>query len=347
MHAPWDTARPPRASFASFIYGAESLIAYRAASMAARHPGAASPLTIHGAAGLGKTHLLRAIAGHLAEDGSGRAVCYVQAEVLAREVTAGVQRRRGDAVRGRYARADALLIDDLTALAGSTALLEDVAAIIDAVQGRGGQVVASGVGDPALIKGLPARLRACLCAGLVVRLGRLGLRTRLALARTLVGNTPVRFTEEALHALAHRASGAGELEAAIRRCATDAPRGSVVDAGLAVSVVCALARRAQDAPARCGVDDVVRAAGDAFGVERDGLLSVGRTATVVHARQVTMYLLHVDAGLTFAQIGRALARDHSTVLHGYGRIATAIAAGDAACGEAVAAVREALRDAAV
>lgn len=143
MHAPRDTARPPRASFASFIYGPESLIAYRAAWMAAQHPGTASPLTIHGAAGLGKTHLLRAIAGQLAEDGSGRAVRYVHAEALGRDVTVGVRRRRGDVVLGRYARADALLIDDLTALAGSTAFLEDVAAIIDAVQGRGGQVVAS------------------------------------------------------------------------------------------------------------------------------------------------------------------------------------------------------------
>ena len=345
MDAPQGTACPPRASFASFIYGPESLIAYRAARLAAWHPGAASPLTIHGAAGLGKTHLLRAIARQLAEDGSGRAVRYVPAEDLGRDMMTGVRRRTGDTVRGRYARADALLIDDLTALAGSAALLEEVAAVIDAVQGRGGQVVASGAGDPALIKGLPARLRACLCAGLVVRLGPPGLRTRLALARAVAGDTPVRFTEEALHTLAYRAGGAGELEAAIRRCVGAAPRGGMVDADLAVSVVRALARRAQDAPARCGVDSVLGAAADAFGVTRHALLSVGRTATVVQARQIAMYLLHVDAGLTFAQIGRALARDHSTVLHGYGRITAALAAGDPAIGEAVAVVREALRDA--
>lgn len=65
----------------------------------------------------------------------------------------------------------------------------------------------------------------------------------------------------------------------------------------------------------------------------------------MQARQIAMYLLHADAGLTFAQIGRALARDHSTVLHGHGRIAAALAAGDTAIGEAVAVVREALRDA--
>jgi len=341
------TGQPPRYSFASFVYGPESLLAYRAAFTVASTPGTVyNPLYIQSAPGMGKTHLLKAIAQQLAQRADLSNVLYVPAETLCQELTTSIRQRRSDAFRERYRSAGALLIDDLAVLAGRTAVLEDLTYTIDALREDGRQVVVSGEADPATIKGLPDRLRSRLASGLVVRIGKPSLRTRLALARNFATYTQTWFTEEALHVLAHRtAGGVNELETAVRRCAHLAPRGTVVGATMVRTVLSDLLRQAQNAPVRGDVDTILRAVCAEFGVTKDDLLSKKREATISQARQIAMYLLREDAGLTVARIGRELERDHSTVLHGCGRIETAIAKNDESIISAISAVRENLLDA--
>lgn len=341
------TGQPPRYSFASFVYGPESLLAYRAACSVANNPGTVyNPLYIQSAPGMGKTHLLKAIAQQLSQRSDIQNVLYVPAETLSQELTTSIRQRRSEAFRERYRSCSALLIDDLMVLAGRTAVLEDLTHTIDTLRENGRQVVVSGESDPAMIKGLPERLRSRLASGLVVRIGKPSLRTRIALARTFAAYTQTWFTEEALHLLAHRtAGGVNELETAVRRCAHLAPRGSVVGASMVRTVLSDLLRQAQNAPVRGDVDTILRAVCAEFGVTKDDLLSKKREATISQARQIAMYLLREDAGLTVARIGRELERDHSTVLHGCGRIETAIADSDESIIQAISAVRENLLDA--
>jgi chromosomal replication initiator protein len=323
------------------------LLAYRAAWSVANNPGTIyNPLYIQSAPGMGKTHLLKAIAQHLSQRSDSQNVLYVPAETLCQELTTSIRQRRSDAFRERYRSAGALLIDDLMVLAGRTAVLEDLTHTIDTLRENGRQVVVSGESDPAMIKGLPERLRSRLASGLVVRIGKPSLRTRVALARTFAAYTQTWFTEEALHLLAHRtAGGVNELETAVRRCAHLAARGTVVGAPMVRTVLSDLLRQAQNAPVRGDVDTILRAVCAEFGVTKDDLLSKKREATISQARQITMYLLREDAGLTVARIGRELERDHSTVLHGCGRIETAITDSDESIIQAISAVRENLLDA--
>lgn len=339
--------QPARYSFALFVYGPESLLAYRAAWSVANSPGSIyNPVYIQSAPGMGKTHLLKAIAQHLSQRADMPNVIYVPAETLCQEMTTSIRQRRAESFRERYRTASALIIDDLPVLAGRTAVLDDLTYTIDALRENGRQIVVSGESDPAMIKGLPERLRSRLTAGLVVRIGKPSLRTRLALARNFANNTQTWFTEEALHLLAHRtAGGVNELETAVRRCAHLAPRGTVVGAAMVRTVLSELLRQAQNAPVRGDVDTILRAVCAEFGVTKDDLLSKKREATISQARQIAMYLLREDAGLTVARIGRELERDHSTVLHGCGRIETAIADTDESIISAISAVRENLLDA--
>ncbi|HEY8286113.1 MAG TPA: DnaA/Hda family protein [Chloroflexota bacterium] len=338
--------QPPRNSFASFVYGPESLLAYRAAFAAAERPAEVyNPLYIQSTPGMGKTHLLKAIAQHLGQRSDMHNVIYVPAETLSQELTTSIRQRRSDAFRDRYRAAGALLIDDLPVLAGRTAVLEDLTYTIDALRESGRQVVVSGEGDPSMLKGLPDRLRSRLTSGLVVRIGKPSLRTRLALAKTFAGYTQAWFTAEALHLLAHRtAGGVNELETAVRRCAHIAPQGGMVGATIVRSVLCDLLRQAQNAPVRGDVDTILKAVCAEFGVSKDDLLSKKREATISQARQITMYLLREDAGLTVARIGRELERDHSTVLHGCKRIESSIVSTDDSIVSAISAVRENLLD---
>jgi chromosomal replication initiator protein len=346
-HRQLGTAQPPRYSFVSFVVGPESLLAYRAAMAAAKTPGTTfNPLYLQSPPGMGKTHLLKAIAQHLSQQPSTQNVIYVPAETLSQELTNGIRQRRTEAIRDRYRSAGALLIDDLGVLAGRAAVLEDLAPTIDALCESGRQVVMSGESDPAMIKGLPDRLRARLLSGTVVRIGKPSLRTRVILARSFASHTQTWFTEEALHLLAHRtAGGVNELETAVRRCAHLATRGTVVGAGMVKVVLSDLLRQAQNAPVRGDIETILRAVCAEFGVTKDDLLSKKREATISQARQIAMFLLREDAGLTVARIGRELERDHSTVLHGCKRIEGATSSNDESIISAISAVRENLLDA--
>jgi len=339
--------QPPRYSFSAFVYGPESLLAFRAASVAANSPGEIyNPLYIQSAPGMGKTHLLKAIAQQLALRSDMPNVIYVPAEILSQELTASIRQRRTEAVRDRYRSADALLIDDVPVLAGRAAVLEELTATIDAVRERGKQVVLSGENDLTTLKGIPDRLRSRLLSGLVVKIGKPSLRTRLILAQAFAATTHAWFTAEALHVLAYRTvGGANELEIAIRRCAHLAPQGSMVSADVVREVLSTLLRQAQNAPVRSDADTILGAVCAEFGITKDDLLSKKREATISHARQITMYLLREDAGLSVARIGRELERDHSTVLHGCKRIDTSLVSSDDAVASAISAVRENLLDA--
>ena len=107
-----------------------------------------------------------------------------------------------------------------------------------------------------------------------------------------------------VHLLAHRtAGGVNELETAVRRCAHLAPRGTVVGASMVRTVLSDLLRQAQNAPVRGDVDTILRAVCAEFGVTKDDLLSKKREATISQARQIAMYLLREDAGITVAGSG--------------------------------------------
>ncbi len=339
--------QPPRYSFASFVYGPESLLAYRAASVAAGSPGDTyNPLYIQSAPGMGKTHLLKAIAQHLALRPDMRQVIYVPAETLSQELTSSIRQRRSEAFRDRYRAADALLIDDFPVLAGRAAVLEELTLTLDALRERGKQVVMSGENDLTQLKGLPERLRSRLLSGLMVKIGKPSHRTRLILAQAFAASTQAWFTAEALHLLAYRTvGGVNELETAVRRCAHQAPHGEMVSADLVREVLSTLLRQAQNGPVHSDVDTILRAVCTEFGVTKDDLLSKKREATISHARQITMYLLREDAGLSVARIGRELERDHSTVLHGCKRIDSSLVTSDDSVLSAISAVRENLLDA--
>jgi chromosomal replication initiator protein len=338
--------QPQRFTLDSFVCGPESLLPFRVAQAVATSPGTVyNPVYFHSGPGLGKTHLLRAIAQRLVQRPDMHRVLYVAAETFLQELTTSIRQHTAEAFRARYRAAGALLIDDVADLAGRGAALDDLAQTIDALHDAGRQVVVSGEGDPATLKGLPDSLRSRFASGLVVRIGKPSLRTRLALARTFATALQTCFTEEALQVLAYRAvGGVNEVETAVRRCAHLVPRGTVVDATMVTTVLRDLLHQAQNAPVRTDIETVLRAVCDEFGVTKDALLSKNRDGTVSQARQVGMYLLREDAGLSVACIGREMERDHSTVLHGCGRIESAIAAVDESMLSTLSAVRANILD---
>src|ERR671937_13115 len=205
---------------------------------------------------------------------------------------------------------------------------------LDALREAERQIVLADEQEPGAVRGLSDRLRSRLEASLVVTLGAPDEATRRAILRQKCQQWGAlergEVTEEALGALAARVRGSvRDLEAALASLAAAAAHGSPATAALATQVAAEVNRAARQPRGRARVEAVLQAICDYYGVSRPMLLSTSREMTVAQARQVAMYLLREDAGLTASQIGQELGRDHSTVLHGHARIASALKGGDA------------------
>jgi chromosomal replication initiator protein len=327
---------PPQ-TFRTFVTGPSNALAYNVALTVARTPASVyNPLYLSGGSGLGKSHLLQAIGAYLTPRLNGAEVIVVSAAAFAQEFGAHLRQGHMLAFRRRYRRAGALLLDDIALLAGQDAAAEELVHTLDALHEANRQIVLADAQEPSVVRGLSDRLRARLEASLVIPLGAPDETTRRAILRQkcqqweTVRAEQGGLPEEALAALAARVRGSvRDLEAALASLSAAAARGSPATAALAAQVAAEINRAARQPRGRARVEAVLQAICDYYGVSRPMLLSKSREMTVAQARQVAMYLLREDAGLTATQVGQELGRDHSTVLHGHARIANALESGDA------------------
>jgi len=341
------TPPPETRTFRTFITGPSNALAYNTALAVARAPGAAhNPLHLCGASGNGKTHLLGAIAAYLAPRVAGAEVILIGGDAFAREFAAQLRAGRAPAFRRRYHRSAALLLDDVAAIAASAPAAAELVHIIDALRQSGRQVVTADAQRPAAMHGIPTGLRARLGSA-IATLGAPDEATRLAvLRRRAAQDGPLPAPDEALVALAARLRGSvRQAEEALVSLVDEArARGGVASPQLARQLAGDVNRAARCPHGPVTADAVLAATCDYYALPRQTLLSKSRAMTVAQARQVAMYLLREDAGLTAAQTGQRLGRDHSTVLSGYARIETAVTAGDTVITAILQTVRDLARE---
>ncbi len=332
MLPPLPSADATPQTFRTFVTGPQNALAYNAALTAAKSPGTAyNPLYLAGEPGMGKSHLLRAVASYLKPRLNGAEVILISGDAFSQDFVAHLRRGHMLAFRRRYRRAGALLLDGVAVLAGRDAAAEELVHTLDALREINRQIIIADEQRPSDIRGLPERLRSRLSASLIVALGVPDEAMRIAILRQKILQWGVIVPEDALIALASKIRGSvRDLETALVRLLAEAnARGSVASAGLAVQVAAEVNRTNRQPRGRAHVDAVLQAVCDYYGLQRTVLLGKSREMTVAQARQVAMFLLREDAGLTATQVGQELGRDHSTVLHGHARIATALGSGDA------------------
>ena len=311
-----------RHSFERFVIGPGNRLAHAACLAVAELPGDAyNPLFLHGPPGLGKTHLLGAIADYLRRNHPELTVHYTTAERFTTEFVTALRTEGPERFKARYRELDALLIDDVQVLEGKRRTEEEFVHTFNALHREGKQIVLSSDRPPAALEQLAERLRDRFEWGLCVELAQPDLRTRIALLWRMASDTAVELPEPAvLREIATRAPGnIRRLEGAMTRVVAFA---SMLSEPLSTPLVGrALGQRPQlTAASRAGdpapsLEAIQDAVGSVLGVSRTDLLSARRTPRIARARQLAMYLSRELTPLSLAQIARAFDRDHTTVLH--------------------------------
>lgn len=320
-----------RYTFRTFVIGKSNELAAAAAHAVAAAPGRTyNPLFIYGATGLGKTHLMQAVA-HAVLERTGQAhVTYMGAEQFINDVIESIHGRKMPEFRKRYREdVDIFLVDDVHFLEGKEMTQEEFFHTFNALHEAGKQIVLTSDRPPKEIPGLESRLVSRFEWGMVADIGQPDLEHRIAILRKKAEQDHLELTipDDVLRFIAeHVRSSVRELEGCIIKLLLFASlKHREVSIELARD---ALADKIQqsagslEAPAGLpSVDRVQEVVARRWGVTPEGLRSKARTKSLTVPRQVAMYLARDLLSMQLVEIGQAFGgRDHSTVIHSLDKV---------------------------
>jgi len=315
-------------TFDSFVIGSSNRFAHAAALAVAEAPAQAyNPLFIYGGTGLGKTHLLHAVAQYVSEHSSSLSVRYVTSEAFVNDFINSLRdKSRIEGFKQRYRTYDLLLIDDVQFFEGKERFQEEFFHTFNTLYEAGSQVVLSSDRPPRDIATLEERLRSRFEWGLITDIQPPDLETRIAILRRKVRVDGINIQDEQVMTfIAGRvSSNIRELEGALTRVvAFSSLTGRPMTVELAQDVLRDVFPQGE--AAQVSIKRIQDLVADRFNLSLDELCGDRRSQNIVYPRQVAMYLSRELTDSSLPKIGREFGgRDHTTVIHATVKIARLI-----------------------
>ncbi len=305
----------PKYTFQSFVVGASNQFAHAASMAVADAPAQAyNPLFIYGGVGLGKTHLLNAIGNQVAERLDLR-IAYVTTEQFTNEVINSIRYDKMIELRKRYRSVDMLLIDDVQFLAGKERTQEEFFHTFNTLYEGRKQIVLSSDRFPKEMPDFEERLRSRFEWGLIADLQPPDVETRIAILRKKSDDEGIRLPDDVVQFLAATLkSNIRELEGSLVRLgAYSSLTGQAITLEMAKNVLRDLIGEKRKI---ITMDDIQETVAARFHVKISDMKSRRRSKTLVHPRQIAMYLCRELTDSSFPEIGRQFGgKDHTTIIH--------------------------------
>jgi chromosomal replication initiator protein len=311
----------PDFSFETFVEGKSNQLAKAAARQVAENPGRAyNPLFLYGGVGLGKTHLMHAVAHFVKERDAEARVAYVHSERFVGDMVRALQHNSMNEFKTAYRSLDALLIDDIQFFAGKERSQEEFFHTFNELLEGQHQVILTCDRYPKEVGGLEERLRSRFGSGLTIAIEPPELETCVAILMTKAQAVGVALPEEVAFFIAKRVrSNVRELEGALRRVIANSRfTGRPITLEFAKE---ALRDLLQLQAKLVTVENIQKTVADYYKVRLGDLLSKRRNRSVARPRQIAMALAKELTSHSLPEIGDAFGgRDHTTVLHACKRI---------------------------
>jgi len=309
-------------NFDSFVVGPGNRFAHAASVAVSESPARSyNPLFIYGGVGLGKTHLMHAVAHHVATTSPHLKVLYLASERFTNQLINAIQMRTTSKFRQMYRTVDVLLLDDIHFIAGKESTQEEFFHTFNTLYDDHKQIVISSDRPPKEIPGLEERLVSRFGWGLVTDIQPPDLETRIAILRKKAARETIKVPDDVTFFIADKIkTNIRELEGAlIRVVAYSKLIGKSVDLVLVKEILKDMVTEEK----KVTIDLIQRKVSEHFGIKPSEMRSKKRNRVVVYPRQVAMYLSRELTPLSLPEIGNYFGgRDHTTIIHACNKIGT-------------------------
>ncbi len=312
LSAPLDS----RYTFESFVVGKPNEFAYAASRRVAEAERVPfNPLFLYGGVGLGKTHLMHAIAWHIRQTTPERTVIYLSAEKFMHRFVQAIRESTTMDFKNQFRSVDVLMIDDVQFIAGKESTQEEFFHTFNALVDQGRQIVISADKSPSDLEGMEERLISRLNCGLVADIHATTYELRLGILQSKAAQLQAEVPSKVMEFLAHKiTSNVRELEGSLNRVVAHAQLiGRDISLEATQDVLHDLLR-ANDR--RVTIEEIQKQVAQHFNIRISDMHSARRARSVARPRQVAMYLAKQLTSRSLPEIGRKFGgRDHTTVMH--------------------------------
>lgn len=305
--------------FETMAVSSSNQLAYVSCQTVAKNLGNSyNPLFIYGPVGVGKTHLMQSIANDVFQKDSSKKIIYITSEEFTNEVVEAIRSNDTARMKRRFRSVDLLIIDDVQFIAGKDRVQEELFHTFNILIDKSSQVVLSSDRPPQEIKKLEKRLSSRFASGLAVDIESPDFELRTAILLIKAKKINVDLPIEVAKIIAEKTQDVRSLEGALLRIVTEAKtKGEEISIDLAGKISNGKRENSRNFHA----DDIIKIVCNFYDIKPTQLRSPKRDAFLASARQIVMYILNKELGLTLVEIGNVLGgRDHTTIMYGVEKI---------------------------
>jgi len=310
----------PDFTFQNFAVSAGNQLGFVSAQTVSENVGTSyNPLFIYGPVGVGKTHLMHAIANDVYQKNPSNKIVYLTSEEFTNEVVDAIRNHETPKMKKRFRTVKLLILDDVQFIEGKEATQEELFHTFNFLIDNGSQICLTSDRPPQDLRRLEARLSSRFAGGLTVDISAPDFELKAAIVGIKAKKYGYEISPDVTQLLAEKAEDTRTLEGLLLRVITQATTSnSPITLELAEL---ALGYMVEEKKQHLHADDIISYVCSYYNIKPTQLKGPRRTSSLVKARQVTMYLLQSELRLTLVEIGNLLGgRDHTTVIHGVDKI---------------------------